>query len=247
MITASIITKNEEMNITRCLNSLLWVDEIIIVDSGSNDKTVQICKDFGCKIIETSWLGFGQTKQLGVEAAKNDWILSIDADEEVSLNLAHKIKDTLPSTTKKAFEIRRKSFYIDKLIKYSGWKNDYPVRLFNRKYAKFDSRKVHEKIILDCGAPGRIKECLNHFPFPNIETHIKKINLYSTLGANALFERKKKYLFVYPFLAGLYKFFKTYFLRKGFLDGREGLLLSLLSSLYVFLKYMKLWILWKQK
>jgi len=248
MISASIITKNEEANIQRCLNSLKWVDEIVVIDSGSQDQTVAICENFGCKVIETNWMGFGATKQLGVDSSKNDWVLSIDADEEVSDELAKEIQFLISENTciKNAFSIKRKSFYLGRLINYSGWQDDYPIRLFNRKHAKFNSKSVHEKVEVDDSDVKRINKIIFHYPFPSIEKHIKKINLYSTLAASELFNNKSKHIFLYPFAAGLFKFLKIYIIKKGFLDGKEGLILSLLSSHYVFLKYMKLWVLWKK-
>ena len=132
-LSISIITKNEASNIKRCLESVKWADEIIVVDSGSTDGTLEICKNYHCKIIETEWLGFGRTKQIGVNAAMNDWILSIDADEEVSVNLKDEILELVQSTQFHAFNIKRVSYYLKKRIQYSGWQTDYPLRLFNKK------------------------------------------------------------------------------------------------------------------
>jgi len=246
MITVSIITKNEERNIERCLNSVGWADEIIIVDSGSSDQTLDICKKYQCKIIHTEWLGFGLTKKIGVLHSKNDWILSIDADEVVSIELANKIQDIILSSSNQCFRIKRNSFYLGKEIKYSGWQNDYPIRLFNKKFANFNEKKVHEKVVCSKSAI-KVNLPIFHYPFNSIEQHIKKIDLYSSLGAQELLEHGKKVSFFYPFFSFMAKFIKVYFIRLGFLDGKEGFILAVLSSFYSFLKYIKLWTLIKEE
>ena len=149
MLSVSIITKNEEDNIERCLDSVKWANEIIIVDSGSTDHTLEICKSYNCKIIETEWLGFGLTKQIGVNAATNNWILSIDADEEVTSELKNKILELVQSTTFHAFNIKRVSYYLKKRIQYSGWQTDRPLRLFNKQYGNFNDASVHESVVIN--------------------------------------------------------------------------------------------------
>jgi len=246
MISVSIITKNEEKNISRCLDSLSWSDDIIIVDSGSTDKTLNICKKFQCKIIRTEWLGFGRTKQIGVNHAKYDWVFSIDADEEVSKELSENIKSIVKNSSYKGFFVKRKSFYLGRQINYSGWQNDFPLRLFNKKYGNFNSRDVHEKVVMRTSEISRLDLPIIHYPYNDIEAHLKKINLYTSLGSIELFNKRKKVLLIYPFLAAFFKFLKTFIIKKGFLDGKEGLILSILSSFYVFLKYIKLWLLNKK-
>ena len=136
-ISAVIITKDEEKNIERCLKSLDWVDEIVVVDSGSTDKTIEICKKYNCTIVYSDWLGFGRTKKLAVNTASNDWILSIDSDEEVTPELRNKIKEILTNPEFEAYRVKRKSFYLGKMINHCGWGSDYPLRLFNRKITPY--------------------------------------------------------------------------------------------------------------
>ena len=247
MLSVSIITKNEESNIKRCLDSIKWADEIIIVDSGSTDNTLEICQTYNCKIIETEWLGFGKTKQIGVNAATHDWVLSIDADEEVSNELKREILELTQSTQFNAFNIKRVSYYLKKRIKYSGWQTDYPLRLFNKNHGNFNDASVHEAVIMDNSEITCIHESILHYPFPTISIHINKIDRYSQLGAENLFNKKKNTTIVYAVLSGIIKFIKMYIFKKGFLDGKEGFILAVLSGFSSTLKYFKLWSLWRTK
>jgi len=237
-LSITIITKNEEANIERCLNSVKWADEIVIIDSGSQDRTVQICQEFGAKVIETKWLGFGKTKKLAVDSAKYDWIFSIDADEEVTEELKVTIAEILSNPKKKAYSVKRKSYYLGKMINYCGWDKDYPLRLFNRKYGNFNEKIVHESVVTN-GNKGRIEDVMLHYTYPTISSHIQKIDHYSRLGAEKIAGEKSSISKAY--FRGIFKFMKMYFLQKGFLDGKVGFILSLNSAYGVFLKYLKLW------
>ena len=239
-ISATIITRNEEQNIEKCLNSLLWVDEIVVVDSHSQDKTVDICKSKNCKIILTDWLGFGATKAFAVDSAANNWILSIDADEIVSEELKKDILKLLENPKFNSYLIKRKSYYLGKLINYCGWNNDYPLRLFNKQFGNFNNKSVHESVIIE-GERGKLLAPIFHFTYPTISSHINKINRYSQLAAEALINSEKKYSVTAALFFGLNKFLKMYFLKFGFLDGREGFLLCFNSAIGVYLKYIKTW------
>jgi len=247
MVSVAIITKNEEKNISKCLESLLWADEIIVVDSGSTDKTIDICKKYKCKIIQTDWKGFGKNKQYAVKHTSNDWVLSLDADEIVSPSLAKAIIKTVKLNEKLGYRIKRNSFYLGKLIKFSGWQNDYPLRLFNKKYGNFNDFSVHESVIMPEEVVAKINSPIIHFPYNKIEDHLNKINNYSSLAAENLLTKDKTIFYPYAFIAGAFKFLRVYFLKLGFLDGKEGLILAILSAYYVFLKYIKLWLMKNKK
>jgi glycosyltransferase involved in cell wall biosynthesis len=239
-ISATIITKNEGKNIERCLKSLEWVDEIIVVDSGSTDKTLEICRKYNCNIIETDWLGFGRTKKLAVDSVTNNWIISIDSDEEITIELKNTIKKILEDPKYNGYKINRKSFYLGKMINHCGWNSDYPLRLFNRKYGNFNEKEIHESINVE-GKMEKIESTLLHYTYPTISSHIKKLNRYSDIQARELKNNEKTYsLFIVPFL-GLNKFIKMYFLKLGFLDGKEGFVLCSISAYGIYLKYLKLW------
>lgn len=241
-LSVTIITKNEEHNIERCLKSVQWADEIVIVDSGSTDQTLSICKTHDCKIIQTEWLGFGRTKQLAVSNASNEWVLSIDADEEVTPTLQQKIQQILSTPNADGFHIKRDSYYLQKKIQHSGWQSDYPLRLFNKSKGQFNDAPVHETVVMNDGSTTTTIEApLLHYPYPSIACHINKINLYTSLGAEKLHQQEKHTSLLYAFASGWVKFTKMYLLKKGFLDGREGLVLALLSGFSSSLKYLKLW------
>ncbi len=242
-----IITKNEEKNIRRCLESVSWADEIVVVDSGSWDGTIDICKDYNCKVIRTDWLGFGKTKQLAVNSASHNWVLSIDADEEVTVELENEIKKVLSSDkNENGYHIKRCSFYLGKMIRYCGWNTDFPLRLFNKEHGNFNDSILHESVSVH-GTVERITASLRHYTYTSITSHIERINRYTSLGAKQDFEKGKRTSPLGAAFRGLFKFLKMYILQRGFLDGREGFVLSVISGYGVGLKYFKLWELARRK
>jgi len=239
-LTVTIITSNEESNIERCLKSLSWVDEIVVIDSYSEDKTVDICKKYNCRVIQVPWQGFGITKKNAVDAASNDWILSIDADEELSESLKQKIENILVSPMHQGYLLKRKSFYMGKEIKHCGWGNDYPLRMFNRKSGNFNNKEVHESVVIE-GEKIKIHEPLFHYTYPSINTHIAKMNRYSDLLAEDLVKKGKHYSIFSSVFFGAVKFINMYFLKLGILDGKIGFILCFNSAIGVYLKYVKSW------
>jgi glycosyltransferase involved in cell wall biosynthesis len=241
-LSVTIITKNEEKNIERCLNSLDWADEIVVVDTNSTDNTVKICREYNCKVLETEWKGFGLTKKYAVDNATYDWIFSIDADEEVTEKLKEKIVDVLrtPSPRHNAYKVKRESFYLGKKINYAGWNKDYPLRFFNRRYGNFNDKIVHESVEVQ-GELGKIEAPLLHYTYPTLKSHLSKINRYGELDAKKKFDRNKKASIGKALLASLIKFIKMYIFQKGFLDGKIGFVLCLNSAFGVYIKYMFLW------
>ncbi|MDZ7725840.1 MAG: glycosyltransferase family 2 protein [candidate division KSB1 bacterium] len=240
-VTATIITLNEEVNIGRCLESLNWADDIVVVDSGSGDATLDICRGFNCRIYNIDWRGFGATKQFALEQAGTEWVLSIDADEEVSDALRQQIKDVINDPASlNGYKIQRCSRYLGSFIRHSGWEHDRPLRLLRKSCGRFDLKSVHESIHLQ-GPAGLLKAPLYHYPYPDISTHIDKMNRYSELGAQELAKKGRNSSPAAAVLHGTGKFLKMYLLKAGFLDGAAGFVLAKNSAFGVYLKYIKLW------
>jgi len=235
-----IITKNEEKNIANCLQSVSWADEVVMVDSGSTDRTCEICLDFGCKLIKTKWLGFGKTKKIAVDKATHNWIFSIDADEVVSPELKNKILEILKAPKAVGYNIKRNSFYLGKKIHHCGWGKDYTLRLFNKEFGNFNEAILHESVMLK-GKIEKIKEVLYHYTFTDISSHMLRMDKYAQLAAQKKFEERKSSTIAGAIIRGFVKFIKMYFLQLGFLDGKVGLILSYNSAFGIYLKYLKLW------
>jgi glycosyltransferase involved in cell wall biosynthesis len=240
-LSVTVITKNEERNIRRCLESVKWADEIIVLDSGSTDTTIDICKEFTPNVYQVEWLGFGRTKQKAVEMASNPWILSIDADEELTLPLSDEIKQIIQKRGSfNGYEIKRVSQYLGKWIRYSGWNRDFPLRLFKKDHGHFNEKLVHESVVLT-GRRGRIMKPMLHYTYPDIETHLRKIDVYSECWADEKAQKGKKGSFTSAILHTVIKFFNMYFFKFGFLDGKTGFVLSVNSAFSVYMKHLKLW------
>jgi glycosyltransferase involved in cell wall biosynthesis len=190
-ISAIIIANNEEKNIRECLESVNWCDEIILVDSESTDRTVEIAKEFTDKIFIKKWEGFAVQKRFSLEKASNEWVISVDADERVSPQLKNEIEKILDSNAQfDGFKIPRENYFLNKKIKYCGWGNDFQLRLFKKSKAKVTDRKVHEGFIVD-GNVGKLDNALIHYTHQKISETINKINHYSTLEAEEKFGKKK--------------------------------------------------------
>ncbi len=240
-LSVVIITKNEEKNIERCLTSVLWADEIVVVDSGSVDNTVRICELYQNVIIhKTHWMGFGKTKQAAVDLAKYNWILSLDADEEITLELKDEILSVLSNPLCDGYRANRKSFYINKWIEYCGWNKDFPVRLFDKRKGKFNEKMVHESIIVN-GKVGSLSSVMLHHTYPDFKTYILKMEHYASLATEDAEKKGKKSSVGGAIGHGVFKFFQMYFLKKGFLDGKTGLILSINSAFSVYYKHIKIW------
>lgn len=239
-LSVAIITKNEEQNLPNCLKSIEWVDDIVVVDSGSEDRTRTICKEFGCRCYESEWLGYGKTKQVAVDNCKNKWVLVLDADEVVTENLHQALQNILKNPQYSGYRIKRNSFYLGQRIKHCGWGQDYPLRLFNKTRGHFNEKMVHEEIKIEDGRVGKIKQPMQHFTYPTIEDHITKMAKYARLGADSQSEDNSSSIFK-AVSSGLFKFLKMYILKFGFLDGKKGFLLCMNSAFGAYLKYIYIW------
>lgn len=239
MLSVIIITKNEAQHISRCLKSVSWADEIIVLDSGSTDNTVELCKVYTDKVFVTDWPGFGIQKQRALDKATGDWVLSIDADEQVSAELRMEIEQAMLSTEYDGFEIPRLSSYCGREMRHGGWWPDYVLRLFKRELGKFSPELVHERVEIS-GKIAKLTQPLLHEAFINPEEVLHKINSYSSLGARKLHETGRKTSLSEAILKGFWTFLRTYILKAAFLDGKQGLMLAISNAEGAYYKYLKL-------
>ncbi|ANE32066.1 glycosyltransferase family 2 protein [Campylobacter hyointestinalis] len=231
MISFIVLTFNSEKYLKEVLSSISWTDEIVVVDSGSNDKTLKICSEFkNVKITCQKWLGFGAQKQLGVDLSKNEWIFVLDSDEVITKELKNEIIDELKNPKFKAYKIARLNYFFGKPIRKMGLYPDYTIRFFNKNYAKFDGRSVHESVITNSKI-GVLKNHFIHHAYESVEQFINKQNSYSSLN--------KKSNRIKAVLNPCWTFFKLYILKGGFLEGWNGFIIAKLYSEYTFWKYIK--------
>jgi glycosyltransferase involved in cell wall biosynthesis len=266
-LSVVIITFNEETNVARTLASVqpLVADgkgEIIVVDSGSTDRTVEISKSFGAKVVVEAWKGFAAQKNSAIDKATGDWILSLDADEEVERDLAvlilHAISErrppkpellvaigvSVPNAQANGYWIRRRNKFMGRWIEHGGFWPDPKLRLFRRSAGRFESRLVHEDLLVEGGTGRILSGALIHHSYPTLSDYIEHMNRYSSLGAEMVVAKgngKVRFSVINIVLRPLFTFIYNYFFRLGFLDGREGLLLHLYHAVYVSWKYAKAW------
>lgn len=239
MLSAVIITKNESAHIEACLQSVSWVDEIIVLDSGSEDDTVQLCRKYTHQVYQTDWPGFGVQKQRAVDKASGDWILSIDADEIVTDDLRQEIQQVLIDPQCQGYNIPRLSSYCGKPMRHGGWWPDYTPRLFRKDSGHFTDSPVHERIVVT-GKIDKLSHPLLHDAFVDLEEVLRKINSYSSLGAQIQLQKGKNTSLTMAIFRAMWTFFRTYILKAGFLDGRHGLMLAISNAEGSYYKYAKL-------
>lgn len=238
-LSVTIITRNEAENIRQCLESVAWADEIIVVDSGSVDKTVEICKEFTDQVfIDQDWQGFGIQKNRALDKATGDWILSLDADELITPELAAEIKQAITGTHP-VYEIPRLSTFCGREIRHSGWWPDYVARLFRKGHARFSDDPVHERLVYESEVQ-QMKNPLKHHTAPDLDEVLEKMNRYSSIGAEKKHLDGKSTGLFSAITHGLWAFLWSYFGRAGFLDGREGFILAVTKAENSYYRYLKL-------
>ena len=238
-ISAAIITFNEERNIARVIESLRCCDEILVLDSGSNDRTVEIAGKLGARVVEASWHGYAAQKNIAAELAKFDWVLSLDADESLSEALEAEIwqiKKTGPGFD--GYTVPRLAQYLGKWILHSGWYPDRKIRLFNRAKAKWVGEFVHESVRVQ-GTVGHLQSNLLHFTCSSISEHLRTMDRYTTLAAQEIAARQNTISLSRLLFDPPWTFLQTYVLKLGFLDGFEGLAIAYMAAFYNFAKYSK--------
>ncbi len=240
-ISACIITLNEEPRIRDCLESLKWVDEIIVVDSFSTDKTVNICKEYTGRVYQRTWPGNIDQKNYAISLAKNDWIICLDADERLSSDLIIEIQEAIrnPDDTR-GFLFPRCTFYLGRWIYHGDWYPDYQLRLFRKGCGQWQGTNPHGRVYVD-GKVKYMEHDIHHYNYKNFSHQLRTIDNYSTIFADIMVERGKGFRLFQLIFRPLYKFVRIYIIKMGFLDGLPGFILAISSSFYIFVKQVKLW------
>jgi len=239
-LTVTVITLNEAAHITDCLASVAWADEILVVDSGSTDGTVDLARAAGARVIVRDWPGYAAQKNFAASEASHDWILSVDADERVTPALAREIQAVLTSDPVVAgYRIPRVTWHLGRWIRHTDWYPDYQLRLYDRRRARWRPRRVHESVETD-GPYERLTAELQHYAYRDVAHHVETMERYTSLAAEQMHAEGRRAgvwsLTVHPLAA----FLRNYVLKGGFLEGRPGLIISLMNARYVFLKFSKL-------
>jgi glycosyltransferase involved in cell wall biosynthesis len=241
-LSAIVIAKNEAHNIEACLDSLAFCDQRIVVDGGSADETASLAEARGASVaISKEWRGFGPQKNFALSLATGDWVLSVDADERVSDALASEIRQAIAAGGADGYEIPRLSTFCGRAMRHSGWYPDYVLRLFRRGGARFSDDPVHERVICD-GSVARLSEPLIHHPVARLEDALSRMDRYSTARAEMIAGSGRRVSFFTGIVRGWWTFIQTYFIRLGFLDGREGFLLAVANAEGTYYRYMKAWL-----
>lgn len=238
-LSAAVIAKNEEEKIGRCLASLSFADEIVVVDSGSTDRTIEIAEAAGAKVVHHEWEGHIQQKNFAIDQTTGEWVLSVDADEIVSPELRESILKAVENPDAEGYAVPRPVYYINRWIRHCGWYPDRKVRLFRRDKGRWGGENPHDKISLE-GRSGVLRGDLYHLSFDNISDHMKTINSFTDIAAAEGVARSKSAGWFSLLLRPPATFIKMYFLKLGFLDGAPGFIASALSAYHVFSKYVKI-------
>jgi len=239
MLSVILITYNEAGEINACLESVAWVDEIVVVDSGSTDGTQDRCRNRGARVIEADWPGFGPQKNRALACAQGDWVLSIDADERVTPALRAALEQAMTEGRHDAYGMPRLSSYCGRFIRHGGWWPDPVVRLFRRGRARFSDDRLHERLRVE-GSVGMLSTPLLHYSFRDLEAVLAKVNHYSTESARILAGRDRRASLASAVGHGFWTFFRGYVLKRGFLDGREGFMLAVSNAEGSYYRYLKL-------
>ncbi len=239
-VSVTIITKNEASNIRQCLEGVRWADEIVVVDNGSMDDTREICQAFGARVFSEEWKGFARQKNSAIDKARNEWVLSLDADERIPPELRREIETILKGTPScDGYRIARQNFFLGRWIRRCGWYPDHNLRLFRKSKGRFLERAVHEKVIVE-GRVGYLKSPMEHHTYRSLSDFMERLERYSSLAAQEMQKEGRAFRLWDILLRPPGTFLQMYFLRAGFLEGYYGFLLSVLYSFYTLLKYSKL-------
>ncbi|SAL18153.1 glycosyl transferase family protein [Caballeronia cordobensis] len=238
----ALITYNAAARLAQCLTSVSFADDIVVIDGGSTDATAEIARAHGARVIvERDWPGFGPQKNRALDALSTDWVLSIDADEVVTPELAAAIRAAIAAPAADVYAVDRLSSFCGQWIEHSGWYPDWIPRLFRRSSARFSDDLVHERLVMAAKTPAvRLQGKLMHYSYEDFETVLRKLDAYSTAGALQRHAAGKRGSLSIAITRGLWAFARTYLLRRGFLDGRAGFLIAVFNAQTVYYRFLKL-------
>ncbi len=240
-LSVAVITLNEAHHLRRCLESVAWADELVVVDAESADKTVQVAREFTDHVIVRPWAGFAEQKNFALDRCTGEWTLSLDADEEAAPELSAEIMAAVTGArAHDGYALRRQNVFLDRVIRHGGLYPDWQIRLFRRGQGRFEERVVHESVTVK-GSIGRLSGHLVHRSYEGVSDFIERANRYSSLAAEQLIRDGHRVWAGELILGPLGRFLSMYLLKRGFLDGRRGLLLATLYAYYVFMRSAKVW------
>lgn len=241
-VSAIVVCFNEEDRIQGCLESLRWCDEIIVIDSYSTDRTPEICRRYTDRFIQREWTGYRDQKAFAHSQASKDWVLLVDSDERVTAELKEEVLEALSQENGRyaGYAVPRLVYYLHRWWRRGGWYPDYDVRLFRRDRASWGGSDPHEKILVN-GPVRRLRHPLHHYSYRNIEDHVQRINRFTSISSTELRKNGVRWRLSDALLRPPFRFFRSYFLKRGFMDGFAGFYVAVAAGFYVFLKYAKLW------
>lgn len=247
-ISVYVLTYNSMRTIEKCLRSLWWAEELVIVDSFSTDGTLDICKRYTEKIYQAPWKGFKTQYQYAADLTTKEWIMVVDSDEEIPSNLVEEIRRELAIGKEKidGFYINRKTYYLGKWINYGGWYPDGKIRLYRKSKGRWEGDDPHPTVVVK----GRVKILRNHYlhyTYKDISDHIQTIDRYTKMAAQAMLKKGKRFSVLNLLFNPLFRFIKEYIIKQGFRDGIPGLIIIVSTMFYVFMKYAKLWEITREK
>jgi glycosyltransferase involved in cell wall biosynthesis len=241
-LSVAIIARDEAERIEPCLASVAWADEIVVSDSGSRDGTPEICRAYGARVFSDDWLGYGAQKNRCVERAAGPWVLSLDSDERVTPALRVEIEKVLADgTDEDAFAVRRRNYFLGRVVRHGGWSPDYARRLFRKGRARFSERLVHEALEVPSGRVGRLRGALEHFTYASISDYLKRMERYAELGAAQLQAEGRRARFADLLVRPPLTFLRMLIVRQGWRDGTLGVVLAGLYACSTLVKYARLW------
>lgn len=243
-VSVTLITLNEEANLPACLDSVKWADEMVVVDSKSDDRTVAIAEDFGARVLINPWPGHQEQKNLAVGQASYEWILSVDADERLTPEIQREVRKIVSDpNSMDGYTFPRKNYFLGRWMRHGGWYPDRVLRLFRRSKGRFGGVNPHDKVMISSGRVGHLPCPITHLTYPSFDQYLTKQESYSRIGAEEMFKAGRRKRITPLSLAGKFigKFLETYLWKKGFLDGLHGLIASLGGAYFAMLRLARLW------